>query len=81
MRTTVSLDKAVVSLAKKVAAKERRNFSNLVEVALVAYLAPTRAPELTAAANELRTLGIDPLSALRDKIGEVERDTVLSPRA
>jgi len=78
MRTTVSLDKSVVVLAKKVAVKERRSFSNLVEVALDSYVNTERTPEIRHAAAELRALGADPVMALRDKLAEVQRDQFLA---
>jgi predicted transcriptional regulator len=37
MRTTISLDDTIADLADKVAKRENRSFSNLVEVALSEY--------------------------------------------
>ena len=79
MRTTISLDPRLTQLAKRAAKTERRNFSNLVEVALAAYITPAARPTAEAeAATELRALGACPVMALRDKIAEVQRDTLLA---
>jgi len=37
MRTTISIDDTVADLAAKIAEREKRNFSNLCEVALAEY--------------------------------------------
>jgi hypothetical protein len=79
MRTTISLDPRLAQLAKRAAKTQRRNFSNLVEVALAAYITPAARPTAEAeAATELRALGACPVMALRDKIAEVQRDTLLA---
>lgn len=75
MRTTISLDPRLAQLAKRAAKTERRNFSNLVEVALASYIGTTgRASPVSEAAEELRALGACPVMALRDKIAEVTQD-------
>ena len=82
MRTTISLDPRLAQLAKRAAKTERRNFSNLVEVALAAYITPAARPTAEAeAALELRTLGACPVMALRDKLAEVQRDQFLAQQS
>lgn len=57
MRTTISLDDNVAALAEKIAEREKRNFSNLCEVALAEYCKPRaedgQHADLIAAAEEV----------------------------
>lgn len=41
---------------------------------------PVPAPELLAAAGELRTLRMDPVIILRDALAEIERDNAMQPK-
>lgn len=67
MRTSIRIDDAVGELAAKIAKREKRNFSNLCEVALSEYCSARQNPgdhaELIAAAEQV---GVpDALAVLR----------------
>jgi hypothetical protein len=78
-RITINLETKLAKFAKKRAAAARRSVSSYLVTLIEADI--DDAGLVQTAANELRTHGIDPVSALRNAIGEVERDTILSPRA
>ena len=78
-RIILTVSEATATFLEQKAISESRSLSNCA--GLILSRAIVADPEALTALEELRSLGIDPVSALRDKLAEVERDTVLSPRA
>lgn len=52
--------------------------SLLIEADIRESSSPTSSDTVASAASEARRLGVDPVMAIRDRIAELERDTVLS---
>lgn len=75
-RIIVTVPESTADFLANKAQAESRSLSNCA--GLILSRAIVADPEALTALDELRALGIDPLSALRDKIQEVERDTLLS---
>ena len=75
-RIIVSLPAEIAKKLRHLAALESRSVSNFAGVIVGRALAAD--PEIQNAAAELRTLGADPVMALRDKLAEVQRDQFLS---
>lgn len=80
-RITFSLSDELAEKAKARADEQRRSLSNyVVGLIEVDFRAPAVAPELVAAAAELRSLRLDPVIVLRDALAEIERDTANQPK-
>lgn len=75
-RITINLETKLARAAKQKAAADRRSVSSYLLKLIEADMADTG--HIRHAAAELRTLGADPVMALRDKIAEVQRDQFLS---
>lgn len=82
MRTSISIDDGVAALADKIATREKRNFSNLCEVALAEYCGPRESSqahaELIATAEEV---GIDTaLAALKRAMRSKSAKATAAPK-
>ncbi len=66
IRTTISLEPPIFEAAQLAAAKDKRSFSNFVEVAISAFIAamPTGDAAETAAVAEARAAGVDVVETL-----------------